>query len=167
LLRGVGFSQTEVGTINKVFGLFFTRRRRRRLMPMRMRPVPCSCSACPLTNLGAWLIVPPGDGHSQRCLPRQGAGGMGATAFGALVMAVYSQRDPFRSARSYRPGVSPAGGACVAAMGWGLLCHDLFHRAAGLLLVFLLQGHPLARSELGSVLKFAFNIATMITLPDR
>ena len=155
LLRGVGFSQTEVGTINKVFGLFFALGGALAggWMLTRMRLVTALLVfglLQALTNLGyAWLTVTGPETWALAavvCLD-QGAGGMGATAFGALVMAMCNLRFSATQfallsalAAIGRVFLGPLAAYAVAAMGWGpFFVMTFFTALPGLLLVFLLR----------------------------
>lgn len=156
LLRGVGFTQTEVGTVNKFVGLaaglggsllggWFL---------MRLRLVPALLIfgvAQALTNLGfAWLTLTGPDVPSLVLvvLLDNAIGGMGSTAFGVLVMALCDQRF---SATQFalisalavvgRVYLGPAAAAVVEAVGWGpFFVSTVFTAIPGLLMVYALRG---------------------------
>ncbi len=155
LLRGVGFSQTEVGTINKVFGLFFALGGALAggWMLTRMRLVTALLVfglMQAVTNLGyAWLTITGPETSALAvvvCLD-QGAGGMGATAFGALIMAMCNLRFSatqfaLLSALSAigRVFLGPLAAYAVDAIGWGPFFVMTFLTALpGLLLVLVLR----------------------------
>ena len=155
LLRGVGFSQTEVGTINKTFGLLFA------LggallggwLLTRIRLVSALLwfgLLQALTNFGyAWLTTTGADREALIlvvCLD-QGAGGMGATAFGALVMALCDLRfSAFQFALLSslsaigRVFLGPLAAFSVEALGWGpFFVLTFFTALPGLALVWWLR----------------------------
>jgi PAT family beta-lactamase induction signal transducer AmpG len=155
LLRGVGFSQTEVGAVNKFVGLAagLGGSLIGGWILMRMRLVPALMVfgiAQALTNLGfAWLTLTGPDVPSLVIvvLLDQAIGGMGSTAFGVLVMALCDQRF---SATQFallsalavvgRVYLGPAAAALVEAIGWGpFFVSTVFTAIPGLLMVYFLR----------------------------
>ena len=155
LIRGAGFTQTEVGAVNKVFGLIATllgalaggawlarASLYRALMGFGLLQA--------VSNLGYWglAVLPP---HPALMAVAVGfenlCGGMGTAAFVALLMALTDRR--FSAAQFAllsalaaigRVYVGPTAGVMVEAIGWPAFF--LFSTAAalpGLLLLALLK----------------------------
>ena len=155
LLRGVGFTQTEVGSVNKFVGLAagLAGSLAGGWILLRMRLLPALLLfgvAQALTNLGfAWLTLTGPDVPALVLvvLADQAIGGMGSTAFGVLLMALCDQRY---SATQFallsalavvgRVYLGPAAAAVVDAIGWGpFFVSTVFTAIPGLYMVWLLR----------------------------
>lgn len=155
LLRGVGYTQTEVGTVNKFVGLAagLAGSLLGGWLLMRMRLVPALLVfgiAQALTNIGfAWLTLTGPDIPALVLvvLLDNAIGGMGSTAFGALVMALCDQRF---SATQFalisalavigRVYLGPAAATLVESIGWGpFFISTVFTAIPGLYMVWLLR----------------------------
>ncbi|WP_257388070.1 AmpG family muropeptide MFS transporter [Tahibacter caeni] len=166
LLRGVGFSQTEVGSVNKFVGLAagLGGSLLGGWMLMRMRLVPALLIfgiAQALTNLGfAWLTLTGPDLPALVLvvLLDQAIGGMGSTAFGVLVMALCDQRF---SATQFalisalavigRVYLGPLAATVVEAVGWGpFFVTTVFTAIPGLLMVYVLRSRIAALDVRGA-----------------
>lgn len=165
LLRGVGYSQTEVGGVNKFVGLAagLGGSLLGGWMLMRMRLVPALLIfgvAQALTNLGfAWLTLTGPDLPALVLvvLLDQAIGGMGSTAFGVLVMALCDQRF---SATQFalisalavvgRVYLGPLAALVVEAIGWGpFFVMTVFTAIPGLLMVYVLRARIAALDPRG------------------
>lgn len=163
LLRGVGFTQTEVGSVNKFVGLAagLAGALAGGWMLTRMRLVSALLVfgvAQALTNLGfAWLTLtgPEVPALVVVVLLDQAIGGMGSTAFGVLVMALCDQRY---SATQFalisalavvgRVYLGPAAAAVVEAIGWGpFFVTTVFTAIPGLYMVWALRARIAAMDQ--------------------
>lgn len=163
LLRGVGFTQTEVGSVNKFVGLAagLAGALAGGWMLTRMRLVSALLVfgvAQALTNLGfAWLTLTGPDVPALVVvvLLDQAIGGMGSTAFGVLVMALCDQRY---SATQFalisalavvgRVYLGPAAAAVVEAIGWGpFFVTTVFTAIPGLYMVWALRARIAAMDQ--------------------
>ncbi|PHV12347.1 AmpG family muropeptide MFS transporter [Chitinimonas sp. BJB300] len=133
LLRGVGFSQTEVGEVNKVFGLIATLVGAlvgglwmARLGLWRALLLFGILQA--VSNLMYWLLAVSGKSYGLMVLAvgvENFCGGMGSTAFVALLMALCHAQFTATQfallsalAAFGRVYVGPASGVMVEAFGW-------------------------------------------------
>ena len=156
LLRGVGFSQTEVGSVNKFVGLAagLGGSLLGGWILMRLRLVPALLifgAAQALTNLGfAWLTLTGPDIPALVLvvLLDNAIGGLGSTAFGVLIMALCDQRFSATQfalisalsaiGRVYR---GPVAAAVVESIGWGpFFIVTIFTAIPSLIIVYLLRG---------------------------
>ncbi|TAK47099.1 MAG: MFS transporter [Betaproteobacteria bacterium] len=156
LLQGAGFSATEVGAINKGFGLLATiigalagGALMARLGLFRALLVFGLLQA--LTNLGFMLLAASGKNYALMVAvigAENLCGGMGTAAYVALLMALCDRRF---SATQYallsalsavgRVYVGPAAGYMVAAMGWGVFFFATFVIALpGIALLVAMRG---------------------------
>jgi PAT family beta-lactamase induction signal transducer AmpG len=133
LIRGAGFSQTEVGAVNKVFGLIATlvgalaggawltrASLYRALLLFGLLQA--------VSNLGYWMlaVLPPHPGLMAAAVGFENlCGGMGTAAFVALLMALTDARYSAAQfallsalAAIGRVYVGPAAGVMVEAWGW-------------------------------------------------
>ncbi len=156
LLQGPGFSATEVGAINKGFGLLATiigalagGALMARLGLFRALLLFGLLQA--LTNLGFMLLAASGKNYALMVAvigAENLCGGMGTAAYVALLMALCDRRF---SATQYallsalsavgRVYVGPAAGYMVAAMGWGVFFFATFVIALpGIAMLFAMRG---------------------------
>lgn len=155
LLRGMGFSQTEVGEVNKVFGLIATLLGALLgglLLPrLRLwRALLLFGSLQAVSNLMYWLLSVSAKSYGLMVLAvgvENLCGGMGTTAFVALLMALCSPRFTATQfallsalAAFGRVYVGPASGVMVDAMGWSqFFLVTVLTALPGLLLLLLLR----------------------------
>ncbi|MGQ5521771.1 AmpG family muropeptide MFS transporter [Chitinimonas sp. PSY-7] len=157
LLRGVGFSQTEVGEVNKVFGLIATlvgalvgglwMARLGLWKSLLLFGVLQAVS-----NLMYWMLAVSGKSYGLMVLAvgvENLCGGMGTSAFVALLMALCNPKFTATQfallsalAAFGRVYVGPASGVMVEAFGWpNFFLTTVLTALPGLLLLVVLRSH--------------------------